>query len=276
MPSMFLAHAFQRQLEHDFVVVHWDRRGAGKSFDAARDPGSLTVGRTLEDTFELSRLLRKRFGHERIYLVAHSWGTYLGLLAVREHPEYYAAYVGMGQLAGTRTQVEESRHELLLREVAQAGDERLLHRLKTGKYHVTEEDLFRYGGELYGARSYWPILRAGLLAPEYTLWDALNVKRGAALVERTMRYDVLPRPLEGEISELAVPVFLFLGRHDYNTPSSLAAAYLGHLVCPLKEVVWFEHSAHFPFFEEAERFRAEMAHVEATTRAFWRNRGESL
>src|SRR5215469_16680889 len=35
MPTMYLAHDFQRELERDFTVVQWDRRGAGKSFDAA-------------------------------------------------------------------------------------------------------------------------------------------------------------------------------------------------------------------------------------------------
>ena len=32
MPTMYLAHDFQRDLEQSFIVVQWDRRGAGKSF----------------------------------------------------------------------------------------------------------------------------------------------------------------------------------------------------------------------------------------------------
>jgi pimeloyl-ACP methyl ester carboxylesterase len=272
MPAMFLAHAFQSGLERDFVVVHWDRRGAGKSFNAALKGGSLTVSRTLEDTFELTRHLRERFSRNRIYLVGHSWGSYLGLLAIRDHPEYYGAFIGMGQIAGTLAEVREIRREFIARAAKEAGDRELSARLLKREVEVNENDLFRYGGELHGARSFWPILKTGLFAPEYTLWDALNVKKGADLVDREMNYDVLPKMFEGEILSFDVPVFFFLGRHDYNTPSRLAADYLDRLDAPLKELVWFEDSAHFPFFEEPDRFHREMVRLEQTVRKFWAGR----
>ncbi len=271
MPAMFLAHAFQRELERDFTVVHWDRRGAGKSFEAAEPLERLTVSQTLDDTFELTEILRKRFGQNRIFLVGHSWGSYLGLLAIREHPEYYAAYIGMGQVAGSKADVRLQRLEYLTRDASLTGDTDILKRLASGG-EPTEDDLFRHRAELYRAQSFWPILRTGLFAPEYTLWDALNVKKGADLVGREMKYDVLPKPLDGEIPAFQVPVFFFLGRHDYNTPSSIAANYLERLSTPLKDLVWFEQSAHFPFFEEPVRFHSEMVRVEHIVREFWAGR----
>jgi pimeloyl-ACP methyl ester carboxylesterase len=154
--------------------------------------------------------------------------------------------------------VRALRHEFISRAARVSGDPQLRARLAAGTLEVTEDDLFRFGGELHAARSFWPILLTGLRAPEYTLRDILNVKQGADLVGREMKVDVAPKPLEGEVSRLKVPVFFFLGRHDYNTPSRLAAAYLERLDAPLKELVWFEQSAHFPFFEEPGRFHSEM------------------
>lgn len=271
MPAMFLAHAFQRQLERDFVVVHWDRRGAGKSFGAWSQMPALSVSQTLEDTYEVTRSLRSRFDQQRIYIVGHSWGSYLALLAVQRHPEYYAAFIGIGQVAGTRDEVDVLRREFLHQAARTTGDSALHARAADASADITEDDLFRSGGELYASRSYWPILKTGLAAPEYTLRDALNVKKGADLVGREMKYDLVPKPLDGEIREVDVPVFFFLGRHDFNTPSQLAAQYLDRLDAPLKRLVWFEHSAHFPFFEEPDRFHTELVGAAHTVAEFWKN-----
>src|SRR5579864_528927 len=98
MPAMYLAHSFQHELEKDFVVVQWDRRAAGKSY--REDISStLTNEQLVADTVELTNVLRARFHQDKIYLVGHSWGTYLGMLVIARHPELYHAYVGIGQLA---------------------------------------------------------------------------------------------------------------------------------------------------------------------------------
>lgn len=269
MPVMFLGHAFQRDLERDFVVVHWDRSGAGKSYRAALEDPDLSVSRRLVDTIQLTELLRERFDQKRIYLVGHSWGSYLGLQLVDQRPDLYWAFIGTGQMAGTAAEVREVRLEFLSRVAEETGNEELAIRIADPGYRVSEDDLFRYGAELVSAETFLPVLTTGLFAPEYTLQDALNVKRGVNLVARTLRLDVEPRPLEGEISEFQIPVYFFLGRHDYNTPSELAVEYLRRLEAPLKRAVWFENSAHFPFWEEPNKFHQGMLRLHGDVQSFW-------
>ncbi|MDH5618241.1 MAG: alpha/beta hydrolase [Gammaproteobacteria bacterium] len=254
MPAMFLAHDFQREMEQDFVMVHWDRRGAGKSFAAAA-AGELSVSQTLADTLELTRILKRRFDQERIFLVGHSWGSYLGLLAAREQPSDFHAFIGTGQLAGSQDEVRTSRQAFAIRKEGTAGESDL-----------TEDDLFRLGGELYGETSFWPIIGTGIFAPEYTFSDALNIGPGASSVGQRMQYDLSPRPHEGEVASLEIPVFFLLGRHDFNTPSELAAAYLKRIDSPMKAVLWFEHSAHFPFWEEPVRFHEALRWIDEQVR----------
>jgi pimeloyl-ACP methyl ester carboxylesterase len=56
-------------------------------------------------------------------------------------------------------------------------------------------------------------------------------------------------------------------------PNARAAQYLESLAAPLKGVVWFERSAHFPFFEEPERFRRELQRVDSLVSVYWGNHG---
>ncbi|MBI4417959.1 MAG: alpha/beta hydrolase [Ignavibacteriales bacterium] len=267
MPVMYLAHAFQRDLENFFVLVHWDRRGAGKSYGACVRSDSLTLRQTLNDTFELTEHLLTRFGHHKLFLVAHSWGTLLGLLAVKEHPEYYAAYIGTGQLSADSLRRYLVQRRFLYNMARAYGDNDLIEWL-IGGGPVHEDDLFRYGGGLQGARSFMPILLTGLRAPEYDLFDALNVPRGASFVAERMKDDMNGRDFEKHLRVFKVPIYFFLGRHDYITPSVLAAEYLGSVRAPLKQLVWFEYSAHFPFWEEQRKFTAEMIRIQNDVTAF--------
>jgi pimeloyl-ACP methyl ester carboxylesterase len=58
--------------------------------------------------------------------------------------------------------------------------------------------------------------------------------------------------------KLAVPVFFFSGRHDYNTPFELVEEYFEVLDAPHKEIVWFENSAHSPNEEESVRYQSAL------------------
>ena len=67
------------------------------------------------------------------------------------------------------------------------------------------------------------------------------------------------------VTRTEVPVYFFTGRHDYTTPFALIEEYYAQLEAPHKALIWFNTSAHFPFFEEPQRFAQEMAYVLAET-----------
>ena len=264
MPAMYLAHAFQRPLEKDFVVVQWDRRGAGKSYREDLN-GTLTTEQLVADTVELTNLLRARFHQDKIYLVAHSWGTYLGMIVVARHPELYHAYVGIGQLARS-SPIPAIQDEYIRERARRAGDHNATKELEEKGGSVREMLLFKFGGELHHAKSFLPLVLTGLAAPEYSLRDARNIPKGVSLYSQHFVNNSVSGELMDVIARVEIAVYFFTGRHDYTDPFTLTEQYFFRLQAPEKHMIWFEDSAHFPFYEEPAAFAQQMLEVlKATT-----------
>ena len=99
MPMMYLAHEFQKPLEKHFTVVQWDRRGAGKTYTRnIPEKESMNVQQLLSDTYELVDTLTRRFGKDKVILAGHSFGSYLGAIAVTERPDLFTAFISIGQV----------------------------------------------------------------------------------------------------------------------------------------------------------------------------------
>lgn len=260
MPIMFLGPAFQRDLEKHFVIVHWDRRGAGKSYAAGRS-WQPNVRNTLDDLHALAAILHKEFPRQKLILIGHSWGTYLGMLAISERPDLYNAYVGTGQMAADHKREVAERRHFFREEAKKRHDQKMLERLAQG-VEPTEDDRFAYDAEIVGTHTILPILWLGLTAPQYTFQDFLNVPKGARRLDKQMRYDVISGPLDQKILSVRVPIYFVLGRHDGNTPPNLAAQYFDRLSAPHKRIIWFESSAHFPFLEEPQHFAEVLKEID--------------
>jgi pimeloyl-ACP methyl ester carboxylesterase len=87
--------------EKRFTVVQWDQRGAGRTLRGTGPSieSAMILDRMAQDGIELSEYLRKHLGKERIVLVAHSFGSILGLRMVQARPDLFCAYVGTGQVS---------------------------------------------------------------------------------------------------------------------------------------------------------------------------------
>ncbi|MFC2079134.1 alpha/beta fold hydrolase [Candidatus Bipolaricaulota bacterium] len=265
MPAMFLAHKFQNALETEFVVVHWDRLGAGKSFDPQLSPERMSVSQVMSDSLQLVDYLRGRFSQRKIYLVGHSWGTCLGLLLIDRNPGMFHAYVGIGQLTGCghdSVDIAEIQDRFIREAASAAGQDQAIAELEAKGAAVREKWLIKFGGEIHRAESFWPLLKAGLTAPEYSLRDFLKVPQGAQFSQAHMTYDELDdQPLIERITSVRTPVYFFTGRYDFTDPFELTERYFEKLSAPFKRLIWFENSAHFCFYEEPEAFARKMLEV---------------
>ena len=107
---------FDAALEDHFVVVYWDQRYAGQSYDPLLPrPTHLTIAQYVDDLDDVIERLRARFGRNRIGILAHSWGTVLGVLYAEKNPQKLYAYVGVGQVADV-PESERRSYAFVLRE----------------------------------------------------------------------------------------------------------------------------------------------------------------
>ena len=252
MTELPVSHLFDTELEQHFTVVHWDQRASGKTRREGFIEAELTIPVFLQDTLELVNHLRARFNKDKIYLVGHSWGSMLGTLMVRDHPELFHAYVGMGQLVNL-TDNEKVSLEYVRQQAKEDGNEEVIAQIKEFVPPYTEDPkqlgiqrqwLYYYGG---GYRGITPamLLKAYLTSPDYSVLDLLALTAGAASVATHMWPEMAGYDFRIDAIKLEVPVYFFTGRHDYNTPWELTVQYYEILDAPHKEIVWFENSAHF-------------------------------
>ena len=271
-PEMPLAHRYGSRLEEMFVVVHWDQRGAGKSY-RPNMPG-MTVEQFLADASELTALLKSRFHRERIYLVGHSWGSLMGALLVARHPEDYLAYVGIGQVVDMKRNEEISyrytvdearrRHDLYCEtRLKMIGPPPYAHNLELS---VQRDCLVRLGGALHDQHNYNGQIESTLTAPEYSPSDVARYLLGEGFSIHRMWGSLADYNLIRQVPRIEVPVYFAEGRYDYNTPWELVQEYYNALDAPRgKTLVWFEHSAHSPNLEEPEEFARLMERVVTET-----------
>lgn len=261
MPMMYLSHGFQRPLENNFTVVQWDRRGAGKTFSRNKPTAeTINTRQLINDAYELIDTLRSRYNQNKIVLVGHSFGTYLGSIMVNERPELFSAYISIGQVVdnGKSKIVQEA----FIREQANLkGKTEILTELNKPDKPNFENWLFEFGGELKNSKSFFPLVWLGIQAPEYTLPEVFDVAKGSSFSSLNMNYNVLSNSIYYEITEYHIPIYFFIGKSDYTTPHELVSEYYDLIKAPNKELIYFENSAHFPFIEEPDKFCSELKRV---------------
>ena len=87
MPDYFLRENHPTRVEEHFTVAWWDQRATGLSYDPDMPRSTMTVDQFVADTLAVTDYLRDRFGRNKIYLLGHSWGSFIGIQAAQRAPE---------------------------------------------------------------------------------------------------------------------------------------------------------------------------------------------
>jgi pimeloyl-ACP methyl ester carboxylesterase len=267
MPEFFLERTRPSGIEDDFVVCWWEQRGAGLSYHAGIPPESMTVDQLIADTVTVTNYLRQRLGQDKIYLLGHSWGTFLGIQVAASHPELYHAYIGMGQIS-YQLRSEVLFYQYALEQFERIGDAGMVGRLRAAPVTMNaplpaaymklrDEAMHRLG---VGTTHDMTSVVSGVFVPvwktrEYTIRDKIAIGGGKTFSRRFLWDTFLTTDLTTTVSHLRLPVYFCQGRYDYTVNYAQARGYLATLSAPAKGFYTFEHSAHSPLWEQPDRMR---------------------
>ncbi len=240
---------------------------AGKNYRRSRKDEPMTIEQQVEDMHDVVDYLRNRFGKEKIFFVGHSWGSILGVCYLLKYPETIRAYVGMGQFING-PENEKISYDFTVRYAKEHNDAKALRDLEAigepvgGSYSggidalmVQRNYMTKFGGGSYKHRE--NIIRSVLVpfitSGEYRLVpDLYRYAKGTFHCLEKLWPEVVSLQFDRDVKKLDVPVYLFQGDHDWNTPTELVKTWFDALEAPYKEYVPFSESAHSPIKEEPE------------------------
>jgi pimeloyl-ACP methyl ester carboxylesterase len=251
-------------LEEHFVVVNWEQPGAGKSFDAVNRQ-ELSPERYVADGIALVNHLRERFDEEKVYLLGESWGSTLGIWMIQRNPELFHAFIGTGQMVAF-LETDLMCYDFAMQWAKERGDTKKVAQLEEqgpppyyGKGVAMKEAAFLM--ETFNYMNADPNIAddgfntlQDLAGSEYGLYDKVSWFRGALETLDIVYPQLWDVDFRTQATQLEVPVYFLLGRHDVNAPPVLAEEYLELLDAPHKELIWFERSGHNPWVTESSLF----------------------
>jgi pimeloyl-ACP methyl ester carboxylesterase len=267
MPDYFLTQKYPTGLEEYFTVVWWEQRGSGLSYSPDVSPKTITSEQLISDTLEVTNYLRNRFGKEKIFLMGHSGGTFIGIQAAAQAPELYYAYIGVAQMSN-QLESERLAYDYMLQKFKENGNTKMVQKLEAAPitletgipdayYALRDGAMHSLGiGTTHDMKS----VISGIFLPsltfrEYTLLEKFNLWRGKSQSGVSSIWnEITTTDLTTQFTYIEIPVYILAGRYDYTVNYDLQKNYFMKINAPKKGFYTFENSAHSPLFEEPESF----------------------
>ena len=274
-PTMPEAWTFARPWEDYFTVVQWDQRGAGKTY-ASNDPHAIaptmTAQQMIADTEYVVAYLLRHLNKKRLFALGHSWGSFLGMELARRHPDWLHAYVGTGQMIDTQRSEAEG-YEFALNQARIEKNAKAVRDLEAlapypGPVGTLTVDrigaqrawVIYYGGLTYRRHSFDYDSDAWKFSPQYTDRDLRLTDKGS-LFSLNHLLGIVERTNFESVRELRCPIFIFQGKHDYETSWQVVNQWFARVHAPRKGFVTFEASAHMGMLEQPGEYLRELVNL---------------
>jgi pimeloyl-ACP methyl ester carboxylesterase len=219
MPDYFLTERYPTGLDDYFVVIWWEQRGSGLSFRSDISPETVNAQQLVSDTVELTQHLRQRFKKDKIYLMGHSGGTFIGIQAAARAPYLYHAYIAISQMSHQLAS-EQLAYNYMLQKFKDRGDMKMVRKLESAAattsvplsdayLSVRAVALQSLGiGTTNDIKSIanGRLLRS-FLNREYTLKEKINLWRGGFFSGRQLWHTQLSTDLPRSVKRLELPVY---------------------------------------------------------------------
>jgi pimeloyl-ACP methyl ester carboxylesterase len=249
-------------LEEHFVVATLDRRGGGSSYPAIEPTTTFNLESEAGDALAATSYLRDRFGKDRIYLLAHSGGALPAVFAAQRRPEFFHAYIGVGQAVNTGA-ADRVQYTDTLAWARSHRDTKLAAALEAVGPPPYDniygyEPMLLAEGNVYSTGEHGRSAQGGIeesvQAPEYSLLDRMHVLSGFLDA-----YDIYyPRArdidLRTHVPRLTIPVYFIDGADEVPARIQLMKDWYAKLEAPRKEHSILPGAGHRSMFEQPDRF----------------------
>lgn len=266
IPVYFLTEKYPSYLEDKFTMVWWDQRNCGISYNSSSTQNTRMLEQLVDDTIVLTEYLLERFGKEKIYLMAHSGGTFLGANVIDKAPELYEAYIGIAQMSDQFLS-EKMAYEYMLNHFRETKSKNWVDSFDsfsfTDQSKIPKEYLKIRDAAMHelgiGTMRNMRNIAADLFLPslyfsEYTLSEKFYLWYGKS---KSGVHQIWEKMIQTNLMEdknnFKIPVYFFHGIYDYTCSYELAKEYFDKINAPIKGFYTFDQSAHSPLLEEPEK-----------------------
>jgi len=239
--AMSYADRFTSELQKHFVVVQWDQRETGTTKKLSTSLVPLKVALLEEDAVQMINYLRSRFSKDKVFLMGHSWGGFLGLLVAADHPELLEAYFAVSPMI-YQTESERLALSWMQKEAIASANRQAIDELSKVKIP------FQNGEQLYYHRK-WLALGMGTKPASREFVEEWSKKWLAVFNEASGINFFEKAP------EIKCPIYFFVGTKDYQTSFKLIEDYYNQVKADKKDLFWFTNSAHLVPLTEPKKLQ---------------------